>query len=118
MATNSAFHLADQLSLPVPAGTESNDPVKVGDLVGVALTDRGTEGNEPTHATVKLTGAFHLVVDGAIADVGDPVYIDGDGDLTATASGNDLFGHALETKGVGEGEIPVKIAAFSVPGGA
>ena len=116
MATNSAFTQADQLSLPVAEGTESGDPVIVGQLVGVALTDRGDGGNESTHATVKLTGAFNVSVTttGTLA-VGAPVYITTAGVLTpAAGTTNALFGHALETKSAANPEtIAVRLAGAS-----
>lgn len=96
MATNEVFRDADHITLPVVTGTVSGDAVKVGSLVGVAQTDRDTDGT----ATVWRKGAFNLPVDAAIT-VGAPVYIDGDAGttrvttLTATATDNTLFGYAL-----------------------
>ena len=116
MATNSAFANADQLSLPVAEGTKSGAPVIVSQLVGVALTDRGAEGNAATHATVKLTGAFHVsVTTTGTLDVGDPVYITDAGVLTPAAGAtNALFGHALEPKGAGNPEtIAVRLVGAS-----
>ena len=48
----------------------------------------------------------------AVTDPGDPVYITGAGGLDATdgAGANTLFGHALATKGAGDGVITVKLA--------
>ena len=120
MARNEIFRDADHLSLPVPSGTVSGDPVKVGGLMGVAQTDRATAsnfggGNPEGNATVWLKGAHVLTVDGAITDVGQPVYFVGDGtsrsaQLSATATDNTLFGHALETKAATAGPIRVRIA--------
>jgi predicted RecA/RadA family phage recombinase len=106
MARNEVYRDADHLVLPVAAGVESGDPVQVGDLVGVAQTDRDADGN----ATVWLKGAHRLDVTGAIAAVGTPVYINSGGTLTATATDNTLFGHALETKGSGNAPIVVRVA--------
>lgn len=106
MATNQHLRYAQHLELPVPANTESGDPVQVGSLVGVAVTDRDTDGN----ATVWRDGSWHLSVTGAISNVGDPVYITSAGALTATATDNTLFGYALETKAAAAAEIPVAIA--------
>lgn len=122
MATNAAFGgKADQLSLPVDDNTGSgtagavlsNDPVVVGSLNGVALTDQGAEGNVADNATVALDGAFNLNVDGEVSNVGDPVYHDGSATLTVVST-DGLYGHALETKGAGEGVIAVKIAPMVV----
>jgi predicted RecA/RadA family phage recombinase len=72
MAKNRRFSGAPTTrTLPVLAGTVSGNPVIVGMLPGVALTDRDASGN----ATVQLDGAFDVSVTGAIASVGLPVYI-------------------------------------------
>jgi predicted RecA/RadA family phage recombinase len=106
---------AFQVALPVPEGTLAGAAVKVGALVGVALTDRGTD--TPGESTVKLVGSFSLSVKGvekenkekAIA-VGDKVYIDAEGKLSANDTGT-LFGYALEAVAKGETKsIEVKIA--------
>lgn len=122
MATNRAFGgNADQLSLPVNDNTGSGDagavvsgdPVVVGSLNGVCLTDQGEEGNADNNATVALSGAFNLTVDGAVSNVGDPVYHDGTATLTVVAT-DGLFGHALETKTAAAAAIAVKIAPMVV----
>lgn len=125
MAKNNQFKGAgDKLttrSLPVPADTESGDPVKVGSLVGVALTDRATAdnwggGNPEGFATVALDGAWDLTVTGALASAGTPVYITSGGTLTATATSNTLFGHSVPgvtadgSKGSGDGLVTVELA--------
>lgn len=130
MATNEIMRNADFLSLPVPSGKKAGDPVRVGGLNGVCETDRaktdvaafnadGTPntsynyggGNPTGNASVWLTGAHVFTVSFAISNVGDPVYILADGSaLTATASGNNLYGHALTTKGGTSGPLTVRIA--------
>lgn len=112
MARNEHLRDADHLSLPVPAGTVSGDPVRVGVLNGVAQTDRATDanwggGNATGEASVWLSGSHHFDVVGAVDEVGQAVYI-ADGALTATAEGGALFGAALATQ-AGDGNIPVKI---------
>ncbi len=106
MATNEVFRDADHLTLPVLAGVKSGDPVKVGSLVGVAQTDRDTDGT----ATVWLKGGHRLTVTGAVTNVGDPIYITAAGALNVTPTDNTLFGHALETKAAAASEIVVRIA--------
>src|SRR5690606_13827107 len=84
MATNEIFKDANYLSLPVPEGTVSGDPVLVGELVGVAQTTEGenygTSGpftspvwgtvppstgfNEAGYASVALVGAFAFEIEG------------------------------------------------------
>lgn len=109
MALNEVLRDADHLSLPVPADTPAGAPVKVGGLVGVTQTAEGEGGNTDGHATVWLKGAHALSVTGALAAVGTPVYITSSNTLTATATDNTLFGHALETKGSGAGVITVRV---------
>jgi predicted RecA/RadA family phage recombinase len=108
MARNEVFKYGDWLDLPVAVGTVSGDAVIVGELVGVAQTDRDADG----FAAVALTGAFRLPVTGA-ATVGAPVHIEADGDLTMTSTGNRLFGHALGAKGAGLGDLVVRLAGHA-----
>ena len=131
MAVNEKFREANRLSLPVLAGKKAGDPVRVGGLNGVCQTDRavvagvspvnadGTPntsynyggGNPDGYASVWLEGAHEFTVAFAISNIGDPVYILADGSaLTATASGNNLFGHALTTKAAPSGPLTVRIA--------
>lgn len=111
MAINEVYRDADHIPLPVPTGTQSGDPVAVGSLVGVAVTDRVTGESE---ATVWLKGAFSFDVDGAVTEVGQPLYIVADDtrqtQLTTTATDNTVFGYALETKTAAVSAIPVRIA--------
>jgi predicted RecA/RadA family phage recombinase len=111
MATNEIYRDADHLALPVPTGTKANDPVLIGGLKGVAETDRDDQGE----ATVWLKGGHKFTVDGAVTAKGQPVYFQGDGTtrsatLSTTATGNTLFGHALETKSAAAAAITVRIA--------
>ena len=121
MATNEIFRDADHLSLPVPAGTKSGAPVRVGGLNGVCQTDRN-EGADPVpgqvpptslnpvgNATVWLKGGHEFQVAFAVAAVGDPIYITPANALSATASGNSLYGHALTTKPAPAGPLTVRI---------
>jgi len=115
MAVNEVYNDADSLSLPVLAGTLTGGSVKVGALMGVALTNRATAtdiggGNAIGNATVALKGVYRFNVVGAIAGVGDPVYIvAADNTLTATVTGNTLFGFAVATQAA-TGIIPVRIS--------
>ncbi len=130
MAVNETYRQANRLSLPVPAGKKAGDPVRIGGLNGVLQTDRaattvspvntdGTPnpaynyggGNPDGSATVWLEGAHDFTVAFSVANVGDPVYILADGSaLTATASGNNLYGHALTTKAAPSGPLTVRLA--------
>lgn len=143
MALNERFWNAERVSLPVGAGTLSGDPVRVGNLNAVAITDSGVAvaaganagftiglvasnnriptGNEVGWASCKTTGAFVFPVTaaGAIA-VGDPIYAIANGTasvkkvtLTTSASGNKLFGVAIEAAASGTPSIGVKIAQIT-----
>lgn len=103
MAKNQRYTNALHISAPVPEGTKSGQPVKVGQICGVAITDREADGT----ATLWLDGSYDLPVAGAVATFGAPVYIKADNTLTATATGNFLFGTALGTKGAGTGPLEV-----------
>ena len=108
---NEVFRDADRLSLPVIDGTVSGDPVVVGSLIGVAATDKGAGGNVAENATVWRKGAYRLTVSTAVSAVGTALYFaTGSKKLTTTATANTLFGYALETKGTGDGDIPVALA--------
>lgn len=110
MAKNIVLHDGDKLSLPVPEGTVSGDPVKVGGIIGVAVTNRGEGGNPETHASVWRHGAWDLTVAGAITETGQPVYITSSNGLTATEGENALYGYALATKTGAAAVIPVALA--------
>lgn len=111
MATNREKESANRLSLPVPDGTESGDPLVIGELACVAVTDKSewTTGD----ASVQTDGSFKLEVvgdDGSPAAIaaGDVVFLDS-GVLSSDDSG-DRFGYALEPVGSGEtATIEVKI---------
>lgn len=86
--------------LPVPSGTVSGSPVKVGGFVGVAAADRadaankkGAVGCPDGYAPVETTGLWELKVPEVVAAAGTAIYITSAGALTTTASGNTLFGH-------------------------
>jgi predicted RecA/RadA family phage recombinase len=60
MATNKRFERGDQLSLVVtnPASPVSGDPVRFGQIVGVATTDERTDGT----TSVDFAGVYALSV--------------------------------------------------------
>lgn len=107
MAKNQRFDHGRSLGLTVPSGTVSGDPVQVGELNGVAMTDRGADNQ----ATVQLEGVFWLTVDGPVAE-GGPVYYDAAGDpkITGTAGSLKKFGHAIQAiAGNTNTRIPVRL---------
>lgn len=134
MALNEVFKDADGLSLPVPEGTRSGTPLRIGILNAVAITDEATVvndqhvsygfaqrtggiGNKKGFTSTKLSGAWRVPVTGATT-VGGPVYITSAGKLTTTAGSNALWGAALRVKGGGEGETIVKILQPGTPAAA
>lgn len=103
------------ISLPVPAGTRSGDPVIVGGIIGVCDGDRrevvngvqyGTVSSPDGHAPVSPDGTYSLKVPEAVTTVGTKIYIvAADNSLTTTAGSNVLFGHTVPVinRGVAEG---------------
>jgi hypothetical protein len=132
MSTNEKFRVGNKVSLPVPAGTVAGAPLRLGaaatGLNVVTATDRAVTDVSPTNAdgtrntnynagggnphgnaSCWLDGAHEFTVAFA-ANIFDPIYITAGNALTATASGNQLFGHALTTKGAPSGPLTVRIA--------
>ena len=56
MVKNVVYMPGDRISLPVGAATKSGDPVRVGDLNGVAMTARAKVDVAPTHADYNWGG--------------------------------------------------------------
>ena len=129
MALNEVFKEGNHLSAPVPDGTLSGTPLRIGILNAVAETDEGGAttnqnvingvaqktggvGNADNFASISHVGVWRVPVNGALAGYGTPVYITGAGALTVTASGNFPFGAALSVKGAGTGPAVVKVAPF------
>lgn len=93
-----------------PAAPVTGDPVRFGELTGVALTDEGEGGNASTETTVYFGPCVVDVsvkgIDGsgnsAVA-VGDTIYyVDGDTPKLSKKASGYFFGFALETVGSGE----------------
>lgn len=121
MATNEVFGDGNNLSLPVPNGTASGAPVRVGaaatGLNGVTQTKTGSAGepdggNATGYASVVLKGVHKLAISTTTTmAVLDPVYITSGNVLTPSSSGNQLFGHVLATKSSTANQVlPVRIA--------
>lgn len=114
MATNRVRETGNRLSLPVPDGTESGDPLVIGELPCVAVTDADawTEGA----ASVQTDGTFRFPVKGEgpggneAVSVGEIVYIDTDGEMNTDETNGKRFGYALEAVDSGAtAEIEVKV---------
>jgi len=103
MAKNQRYTNALHISVPAPRDVKSGDPVRVGNICGVAQID----AKSGQKVTVWLDGSYDLPVAGAIPSVGLPVYIKPDGTLSATGTGNYLFGVALGTKAAATGPVEV-----------
>lgn len=73
---NEYMRPATELSLPVVAGTVSDDPVRVGVVNGVAATNRGAGGNVAGNASVVTDArSYTYEVAGAIAGPFTPVFL-------------------------------------------
>lgn len=128
MANNAVFEPGYKLSVVVshPATPVSGEPVRYGQLTGIAETDEGGGGNAATKTTVNFgPGVWDVVVDdadgGGIA-VGDPIYFHDTGTgtgavhLNNVATGMDaFFGIALEAV---SGAATTLINVLHVPVGA
>lgn len=97
MAKNRKLAKAQELPLPVPSGTESGQPVAVGQIPAVALTNRDANGN----ATCQRDGSYLLSVKGengsggsAVA-VGDIIYIEPTARTLSKIATGVRFGYAL-----------------------
>lgn len=124
MARNITYKPGDHISAPVPAGTKSGQPLRIGGLNAIAVTDRaktdvaalntdGTRnasynwggGNPNGYASVWLEGAAEVVVTATDApDFGAAIYIDSVGALTATATNNTLWGHCIDSNPTDNGD--------------
>lgn len=117
MATNQVYDEGTQFDAVCsePATPASGDPVLVGQIPGVALTDEHADGT----TTVKTNGVYTLHVEGqagaaasAVA-VGDILYYDAAGvaaQVNKDVTNGVRFGYALGAVASGaDADIPVKI---------
>jgi predicted RecA/RadA family phage recombinase len=111
MATNQVFEHGDQFVVVAtePATPQSGDPILVGQLPGVALTDENADGE----VTAKFNGVWEFPVEaeGGAITPGAIVYYDAADDaLNNSSSGNIRFGYALdEVDNAATATIRVKI---------
>lgn len=129
MATNESLRDADHVSLPVPAGTKSGSPVRVGILNAVTVTDRANTSVSPTNADGTLNASYNA--GGGNADgnascwlkgahtfqgiafattVGQQIYITSANALSDSASGNQPYGAALTAKSATAGPLTVRLS--------
>lgn len=106
---NQRYTNALHIEVAFPYARLTGEPVRVGGICGVAVkeTANGARG------AIWLDGSYDVTVTGAIAAEGDPVYITAAGALTATATGNYVWGRALGTKGTGSGTLEVAPVGYS-----
>jgi len=95
-----------------PATPKSGDPVLIGAIPGVAVTDEGDGGNATGETTVCTSGIFNLPVEGTDASgnkavaVGDKVYYDSAATIKLSVDASKvLFGVALGTVSSGSSAV-------------
>ncbi|GHT47873.1 hypothetical protein AGMMS49965_26060 [Bacteroidia bacterium] len=91
------------------ADVKSGDPVVIGSLVGVAVTD-GAVGDT---IAVALEGVYSLPKDSAAITKGAKAYVkvtEGVAAVTATATGATLAGYAFEAAAAGDSFVFVKLS--------
>lgn len=109
MAKNEVFKVGDDLSVTVthPASPVSGDPVRYGELIGVATT---TEADGKTSVTFR--GVHELSVkgvdangDSAVAPGDEIYYVDADDPVLSKKATGRLAGHAVEGPGYTSGNL-------------
>lgn len=127
MATNIKRYLQQHFALPVvcsdPTTPATGDPVRVGELTGVALTDEGEGGNGATYTTVEFGACVVDVsvkaVDGsgnsAVALWDTIYYVDADTPKLSKKASGYFFGFAMETITSGETDT---INVMKLPAGS
>ncbi len=85
-----------------PATPASGDPVRVGEIAGVAVTKEGEGGNASADTTIATEGVFNLSVKGvngsgnsAVAKGDKIYYVDADTPKLSKKTTGHLFGKAL-----------------------
>lgn len=124
MAKNKAYDEGKKLAYNVGSLARSGDPVRIGSINGVAITDAGavneygypsnqndsSSGNLTGYASVDSTGVWRVtsVITSTPKDPGTPIYAIANGTaaekkvtLTDSASGNKLWGHLVKRALVG-----------------
>lgn len=122
MALKMDFSRGVTKEVVVQSTVVSDDPVRVGELVGVAMTDAllGDDGSH--YATVAFEGVYTSVGTSDIASSatpqGTPIYtstaagasnIGVKATLTKTATDNKLFGYTQNTRVTNGGNLEIKV---------
>lgn len=99
----------DGKTIEFTAGSDisSGAAVDVGDMIGVALTDiasgaTGTLTTENVHSLPKVSGAL---------SIGATVYLNSSGQITTTATDNNVAGKVWRAAASGDTQVLVKINA-------
>ncbi len=100
-----------------PATPVSGDPVRVGEIPGVALTNEGEGGNAAGESSIATEGVFDLSVKGldgsgsSAVSVGDKLYfVDADTPHISKKATGHLYGKALgAVNGNATATIPVML---------
>lgn len=106
MGDTQEFELADSI--------KSGDVVRIGNLVGVALTDAGKREDGKHYATVALEGVAGVTLSGS-PKAGDVVVVDKGSNGKASikgsaAAGDTILGYVLNPNKSAAGTYDVKIA--------
>ena len=122
MATNFDHSRGVTKSVKVENTVASGQPVRVGSLMGVALTDAELGDDGAYYATVAFQGVLTSVGTAHIASAavtqGTPIYtstaagssnIGVTATLTTTASGNTVFGYTLNTRVTNGGNLEIRL---------
>lgn len=122
MATNRKHVDGRKLSVAVASTVQSNDPVIVGQMAGVAVTDYSSVTGK---ATIDFGGVYNLSVKG-INDAGNSAvalgdalyYVTGDTPVISKKASGVFFGYALEAVSSGAtATIMVRIPGMGGDGG-
>ena len=115
MSINNVYKPGDQLPAPVPAGTKSGDPVRIGGLNAIAVTDRAVASTGPVNADGSLNAAYNrgggnangnasvqfddahkvVVTSAAAPTYGQAIHLASAG-LTTTAGSDPLWGYSVD----------------------
>lgn len=109
MALNQRYSRFEHISLTADRDINSGDPVRIGQVAGVAQTS----AKEGERVTVWLNGSYDIEVSGALTE-GQAVYLNTSNKLTAT-EGDNFFGVAVLPKSSGTGIAEVAPAGIITP---
>lgn len=117
MAVNEVYHDAEFLSVVCtkPDAPDAGDPVRVGNMTGVALTDERTDGYTSVDFGTRVWDLSVTDTGGGGIAIGDTLFIDANCTLIDDTSSGYFFGFALETIGAGLTDT-IKVLHVASPG--